>query len=119
MEFGTQRARFLFFPSYSPLQKSRLSHKNRRSPIRYGFLAGIKAIRFSVKTATVNVYSCPTCTERLQAGTNGKVNAKYGCYYIHFSVSNFPPGELTFWEGGGGGGRGRRKAYFRIRDILD
>ena len=55
-----------------------------------------------MKTATVNVYSCPTCTERLQAGTNGKVNAKYGCYYIHFSVSNFPPGELTFWEGGGG-----------------
>ena len=59
-----------------------------------------------MKTANVNVYSCPTCTERLQAGTNGKVNAKYGSYYIHFSVSNFPPGELTFWEGEGGGGVG-------------
>ena len=95
-----------FFPSYSPLQKSRLSHKNRRSPIRYGFLAGTKAIRFSVKTANVNVYSCPTCTERLQPRTNWKVNAKYGCYYIHFSVSNLPPGELTFFGGGGeGGGR--------------
>ena len=63
-----------------------------------------------MKTATVNVYSCPTCTERLQAGTNGKVNAKYGCYYIHFSVSNFPPGELTFWEGGSGRWEGAEKS---------
>ena len=75
------------------------SHKNRRSPIRYGFLAGIEALRFS-ELAALKDYKRELSEKQMP---NTAVIIFISLYLI------FVPGSsLFFWGGGGGWGSNGR-----------
>ena len=74
------------------------SHKNRRSPIRYGFLAGIKALRFS-ELAALKDYKRELSEKQMP---NTAVIIFISLYLI------FVPGSSLFFGGGGGWGSNGR-----------